>query len=140
MDELQTTTANRSIKTWCILLIGHLSLLLGLIALLLPVVPTSPFLVVAAACYARTSPRFRKLLIENKHVGPAILKWEQNKCMELKHKVLFITILAVAFSSSALLFMQTLLTKLIMLTVGLLAIIYVASIKTCRQDKHNIQG
>ena len=121
-------------QKWCILVIGHLSLLLGLIALLLPIVPTSPFLVVAAACYARTSPRFRKLLIENRHVGPAILEWEQNRCLELKHKVLFILILAVAFSSSAFLFMETQLAKLIMLSVGLLAIIYVGSIKTCRRE------
>ena len=131
MDESQTAVENRSIKNWCILLIGHLSLLLGLIALLLPVVPTSPFLVVAAACYARTSPRFRKLLIENRHVGPAILKWEENRCLELKHKISFIVILTIAFSSSAFLFMQTLFAKIIMLTVGLIAIIYVASIKKC---------
>ncbi|MXX99160.1 MAG: DUF454 domain-containing protein [Gammaproteobacteria bacterium] len=131
MNEPQTMTETRSIKSWFILLIGHLSLLLGLIALLLPVVPTSPFLVVAAACYARTSPRFRKLLIENKHVGPAILKWEQNRCLELKHKILFILILALAFSSSAFLFMETQLAKLVMLAVGGIAIIYVGSIKVC---------
>ena len=134
MNEMQTTMDNRSIKSWFILLIGHLSLLFGLIALLLPVIPTSPFLVVAAACYARTSPRFRKLLVENRHVGPAILKWERDKCLELKHKILFILILAIAFSSSAFLFMETQFTKLIMLGVGLLAIIYVSSIKTCRQN------
>ena len=134
MDELHTMTETRSIKSWFILLIGHLSLLLGLIALLLPIVPTSPFLVVAAACYARTSPRFRKLIIENRHVGPAILAWEQNKCLELKHKILFVLILAIAFSSSAFLFMETQFSKLTMLGVGLIAIIYVGSIKTCRQD------
>lgn len=131
MNRLQTMTENRSIKIWCILLVGHFSLLLGLIALLLPVIPTSPFLVVAAACYARTSPRFRKLLVENRHVGPAILQWEQCRCIELKHKILFIVILAIAFSSSAFLFMETQFAKLTMLVVGLIAMAYVASIKTC---------
>ena len=125
---------NRSIKSWFVLLVGHLSLLLGLIALILPVIPTSPFLVVAAACYARTSPRFRKLLIENRHVGPAILQWERDRCLKLKHKITFILILAIAFSSSAFLFMETQATKLIMLGVGLVAIVYVGSIKIC---KHN---
>ena len=134
MNEIPTAMDNRSIKSWFILLVGHLSLLFGLIALLLPVIPTSPFLVVSAACYARTSPRFRKLIIENRHVGPAILQWELNKCLELKHKVLFILILAIAFSSSAFLFMETQFTKLIMLGVGLIAIIYVGSIKTCKQN------
>ena len=134
MNEMQTTMNNRSIKSWFVLLVGHLSLLLGLIALILPVIPTSPFLVVAAACYARTSPRFRKLLIENRHVGPAILQWEHNKCLKLKHKILFILILAIAFSSSAFLFMETQSTKLIMLSVGLVAIVYVGSIKTCKQN------
>ena len=121
----------RSIKNWCILLVGHLALSLGLIALLLPVIPTSPFLVVAAACYARTSPRFRRLLIQNRYVGPAILRWEQDRCLERKHKNLFIVILAVAFFSSAFLFMETQLTKLAMVVVGLIAIAYVASLKSC---------
>ena len=134
MNEVQTAMETRSIKTWFVLLVGHLSLLFGLIALLLPVIPTSPFLVVAAACYARTSPRFRKLLIENRHVGPAILKWEQNKCLELKHKILFVLILVIAFSSSAFLFMETQLSKFSMLAVGLVAVIFVASIRTCEQD------
>ena len=134
MNELQTTMENRSLKSWFILLVGHLSLLFGLIALILPVIPTSPFLVVAAACYARTSPRFRKLLVENRHVGPAILKWERDRCLELKDKVLFILILAIAFSSSAFLFMETQLSRLTMLGVGLIAIIYVSSIKTCKQN------
>lgn len=125
---------NRSIKIWFVLLVGHLSLLLGLIALLLPVIPTSPFLVVAAACYARTSPRFRKLLIENRHVGPAILEWERNKCLELKHKILFVLILVVAFSSSIFLFMETQFAKLSMLAVASLAVIFVISIRTCERN------
>ena len=134
MNELQTTMESRSLKSWFILLVGHLSLLFGLIALILPVVPTSPFLVVAAACYARTSPRFRKLLVENRHVGPAILKWERDRCLELKHKVLFVLTLAIAFSTSAFLFMETQLSRLTMLGVGLIAIVYVSSIKTCKQN------
>ena len=134
MNELQTTMESRSLKSWFILLVGHLSLLFGLIALILPVVPTSPFLVVAAACYARTSPRFRKLLVENRHVGPAILKWERDRCLELKHKVLFVLTLAIAFSTSAFLFMETQLGRLTMLGVGLIAIVYVSSIKTCKRN------
>ncbi len=134
MNELQTTMESRSLKSWFILLVGHLSLLFGLIALILPVVPTSPFLVVAAACYARTSPRFRKLLVENRHVGPAILKWERDRCLELKHKILFVLTLAIAFSTSAFLFMETQLGRLTMLGVGLIAIVYVSSIKTCKRN------
>jgi len=125
---------NRLARKYLLVVIGHLSLVLGLIALLLPVIPTSPFLVVAAACYARSSPRFRKLLIDNPHVGPAILKWEQNRCLVRKHKILFIAILAIAFSSSAFLFMETLTTQFIMLAVGLIAILAVGSIKVCRAD------
>ena len=135
MNELPTTMANRSIKSWFILLAGHLSLLLGLIALLLPVVPTSPFLIVAAACYARTSPKFRKLLIENRHIGPVILDWERNKCLELKYKILFIVILAIAFSASAFLFMETQLAKWTMLSVGFIVIMYVMSIKSCVHNR-----
>ena len=48
-----------------LLVLGSLAFVLGIVGLLLPVVPTVPFLLVAAACYARASKRFYRLLLNN---------------------------------------------------------------------------
>ena len=133
-ENAHTIVEKDPIKRHLILVGGHICALLGLIALLLPIVPTSPFLVVAAACYARSSPRFRQLLISNRYCGPAILKWEKNRCLDARVKYLFVGVLAVAFLTSTVIFMETWLAKFIVLTLGISAITYVALLPTCNDD------
>lgn len=134
-DSPHSIVESDPIKRHLILMGGHICALLGLIALLLPIVPTSPFLVVAAACYARSSPKFRNLLISNRYCGSAILQWEKNKCLEARVKYLFIAVLVVAFLSSAVLFMETWLARFIVLTLGIGAVTYVALRPVCEDGK-----
>ena len=69
-----------------VLFVGHVSVVLGVTALILPVVPTTPFLILAAACYARTSENFYNRLLANKYFGPGIARWQHERCMEKKAK------------------------------------------------------
>ena len=121
------------------LLVGHVCVLLGLIALILPVIPTSPFLILGAACYARSSEKFYNMLIENRHFGAAILKWERERCMERKIKIGAILLLAAAFLGSTFLFLQTPTARTIMLGTGLALMLMVYFIPTCRDTEHDGQ-
>ncbi len=58
---------------------GFVSLGLGLAFLALPVVPTSPFLVLAAACWMRASPRLEKWLVEHRWLGAPIRDWRAGR-------------------------------------------------------------
>jgi uncharacterized membrane protein YbaN (DUF454 family) len=68
--------------------IGHIFLLLGLVGILLPIVPTLPFLVVAAVCWARTSPRFHTWLTNHVVFGPPLREWALHRSLPLKTKLL----------------------------------------------------
>ena len=70
-----------AVVRWLLFFAGGASLLLALIGLLLPVVPTVPFLLVTAACWSRASPRWHRWLLSLPRVGPAIARWERDRCI-----------------------------------------------------------
>lgn len=59
------------------LCIGLASLLLGTIGIVLPLLPTVPFVLLAAFCFARSSERLHGWLLEHRHFGPAIADWRE---------------------------------------------------------------
>jgi len=56
---------------------GHAAIALGLIGIVLPLLPTTPFLLVAAYCYSRGSTRAHRWLLEHPRLGPIITDWER---------------------------------------------------------------
>lgn len=67
--------------------VGWTSLGLGLVGLLLPVVPTTPFIILSAFAFNRSSPKMRARLETNRHFGPAIRDWEERGAIRTHHKV-----------------------------------------------------
>ncbi|WP_085993480.1 YbaN family protein [Oceanobacillus senegalensis] len=83
----------KSIKRVFLIIVGSLSLGLGIIGIVLPLIPTTPLLILAAACYIRSSDRLYHWLITNKHFGPYILNYREGKGIPLKAKVIGVTLL-----------------------------------------------
>lgn len=72
---------------------GTLSLGLGLIGIVVPLLPTTPFLLLAAACYARSSGRFYRWLTTNRLFGKYIRDYRENRGIPVKVKVLSLAFL-----------------------------------------------
>ncbi len=72
------------------LLLGHALLGLGLVALVVPIVPTTPFLLLAAASYARGSVRFHTWLIEHRWFGPPIRNFREGRGVTRRARALAI--------------------------------------------------
>jgi uncharacterized membrane protein YbaN (DUF454 family) len=71
---------------WVIL--GFVSLILGFIGIFLPVLPTTPFVLLGAFCFSKGSERYHQLLLKNRWFGPLIVNWQQNRVIPLKAKKL----------------------------------------------------
>jgi hypothetical protein len=77
-------------------------LLVGLAALgvFLPLLPTTPFLLVAAACFARSSPRFYRALLGNRVFGPLIRDWREHRAVPRRAKLMAITAIVLVLGTS----------------------------------------
>ncbi|NQY65174.1 MAG: YbaN family protein [Alteromonadaceae bacterium] len=73
---------------------------LAVLGVVLPILPTTPFLLVAAGCFAKSSPRLHQKLLDNKVFGPMILDWQQHRTIPLKAKCIALTtiVLSVAWT------------------------------------------
>ncbi len=83
-----------------LLALGSIALLLGIIGIVVPGLPTTPFILVAAACYARASERFYRWLLRNPTFGPLIAEWRHHRSIPWRVKWLAITLMSLTICAS----------------------------------------
>lgn len=83
---------HRSVR-YALLAVGWLSVVIGVIGIFVPVLPTTPFLLLAAACFARSSKRFYRWLVEHPRLGPWIRDYLDGNGIPLKGKVYAISLM-----------------------------------------------
>ncbi len=66
---------------------GTVALLLGILGIFLPVLPTTPFLLLASACYMRGSTRMHRWLMNQRHLGPYIRNFQSGRGIPLRAKI-----------------------------------------------------
>lgn len=81
--------------------LGLFCLLLGFIGIFLPVMPTAPFVLLAAACFARGSERFHRKLMDHPRLGPFVRDWERHRSIPLRAKCLAIGMMWISLSTTA---------------------------------------
>ena len=88
-----------AIRLW-LLGVGHLSVGLAVLGAFLPLLPTTPFLLLAAACYVRASARFYNWLLNTETFGPMIRNWREHRAMAPRHKALAIGFIVVSIGAT----------------------------------------
>ena len=109
-----------------LIVVGSLSLAIGAIGLVVPVLPTTPFLLLAAACYVRASRRLHGWLLGNRTFGPIIRDWQSSRSLPRRAKWTAIPLMAVTVGASAAFFVEELLLRvgLVVLGAGLAVFLY----------------
>lgn len=76
---------------------GWVALALGLVGVLLPVMPTTPFIIVAAFAFGKGSPAMRQRLERSRQFGPAIRDWEEKGTIPPRYKAIACGLMACSF-------------------------------------------
>lgn len=113
---------------WLLLVAGCVCVALGVLGIFLPLLPTTPFLLLAAACFARSSPRFHAWLLANRTFGPLIHQWEATRTIPFKTKCLAITMMVLTLGSSIIFFVRPVELKIVLAIGGLWLALWMARI------------
>lgn len=117
----------KQIKVILFLISGGIFLVIGIAGIFLPLIPTTPFILLTALCWAKSSDRFHAWLLENRYFGSIIQNWEQNRIIPLKVKWLAIGMM----SSSALLSLYILRDYAWWLPAIIIVMVLLASLWIC---------
>lgn len=75
------------------IVLGSISLGLGILGIFLPLLPTTPFLLLTAALYFKGSPRLYNWLLNHRHFGPYIRNFRENKAIPLRAKIISLVLM-----------------------------------------------
>ena len=85
---------------------GFLFVGIGVIGMVLPVLPTTPFLLLAAACFARSSPRFYGWLLNHPSFGPLVREWREHRSIPWRTKLFAIVLMSGTLAASIVFFVE----------------------------------
>ena len=80
-------------KKIVLLTFGHIFLALGIIGAFLPILPTTPFLLLAAYFYSKSNSKIHTWMLQHKYLGPPLSDWQQNGVIGIKAKILAATMI-----------------------------------------------
>ena len=130
-DQVQIVS-NRFIRV-LLIIAGTFFVGLGTIGIVLPLLPTTPFLLLAAACYARSSKRFYSWLINNKWFGSYIKNYRDGNGIPLRVKVLTIFFLWTTMAISAF-FVNIFFVTIILILIAAGVTTHIIFIKTYKPE------
>jgi len=109
---------------------GVVCVALGALGAVIPVLPTTPFLLLAAACFARGSARAHQWLLRNRFSGPVIRTWERDRGLTLKTKVFTVLLLILALAASAIWGVKSMGLRIMLAGVGAIGLFVVLRLRT----------
>ncbi|MBY3787189.1 YbaN family protein [Photobacterium carnosum] len=117
----EVTVKSRIIR-YVLVAIGWVAVVLGVLGIFLPLLPTTPFLLLASACFMRGSPKLNKWLHQHPQLGPILVNWHQHGAVTsvVKRRGLIMIVLSFTFS----IVMVPLWWHKLMLLVGLTILLY----------------
>ena len=98
---------------------GTISLVLGIIGIFVPLLPTTPFLLLSAAFYFRGSPRLYRWLIQQKQLGPYIKNFREYRAIPLRAKIISLSLIWITLSYCIFQIAPYLWLKIILLAIAI---------------------
>ncbi len=104
---------------------GWISLVLGLIGAFLPVLPTTPFVILAAFFFSKGSPRLHRWLITRPYLGKMILEWQRHRVIRMRAKVMSTAIIIPLFTYTLVFVQVHVVIKVILVVIGVAVLAFI---------------
>ena len=122
--------AAETVRRWLLTTIGIISVGLGTAGIFLPLLPTTPFLLLAAACFIRSSDRLYRWLIHNRWFGSYIRNYREHRALPLRAKVIALILLWTTMSYSVFALVVNKVLQVLLLLIAAAVTVYLLSLKT----------
>lgn len=123
------------IRKTLLIIIGWISVVLGVIGIFLPLLPTTPFLLLAAACFVRSSPRFYQWLVDHPRLGKYIIYYLNGQGIPVKAKIMAISLIWITIGSSVIWIVPIFWVRVLLLIIAVSVSIYLIRQPTYDPDK-----
>jgi len=121
------------IRRWLFIILGTLALGLGIVGIFVPLLPTTPLLLAAAACYLRSSERMHAWLLNHRWFGPFIRHYRQHRAITKRHKILTLILLWAAIGYSSIWATHNLFLRICLWAIAAGVTIHVLSLRTWKE-------
>jgi uncharacterized membrane protein YbaN (DUF454 family) len=113
---------------------GSLCVGLGIVGIFVPILPTTPFLLLAAACYMRSSERFYQWLINNKVFGAYVRDYIEGRGMPIRVKIFTIFLLWLAIGLTIAFGVQNIVIRVVLICIAIGVTVHIALIRRRLED------
>ena len=115
-----------SVLRGVMIVVGTVFLIIGAVGVILPLLPTTPFLLVAAACYARGSARFYHFLMNHRIVGPYLRAWRREHRIPRRAKIIAFVTITLTIGYAVAFVVPLLSVKILLASIAAAVLIYIA--------------
>ena len=126
---------SEKLKKGLLIFAGTVFTATGIIGIFVPILPTTPFLLLAAACYLRSSRRFYNWLLDNRFFGAYVRNYLHGRGMPRKVKIATISLLWITIACSIIFAVQALIIRVILLIIAIGVTVHIILIKTTPKDQ-----
>ena len=132
MNKIIKQPTNRLIK-YILATLGLISLFLGIIGIFLPLLPTTPFLLLSAALFMKSSTRLYNWLMNHKYLGKHLKNYLLHKTISKKSKISALSLLWLAILATIIIIIDKLIIKILLLVIAIAVTIHILSFKSNKE-------
>lgn len=127
-ERIEQKKSNKFVR-WLLISAGTVSVFLGLLGIILPLLPTTPFLLLAAASYAKSSEKFYNWLITNRFFGSYIKNYRDGKGIPLRIRITSISFLWITILITVFFFVPVITVKILLIVIAVGVTVHIIKIR-----------
>lgn len=120
-------------KKYILITVGSVVLALGIVGIFLPLLPTTPFLLLAASCYFNSSPRLYEWLLSRKRLGGYIRNFRENRAIPLHAKIISVSLVWMTLLYCAVFVVSHIALRLLFVLLATGITVHILSYRTLRK-------